>query len=132
MTSRKKAKAKTRGSKPLFVVQDGGVTVGNWRMFQSLSSSDPIGTSIKKWEFIAKRAGRLYRGQVLRDGKAATCGLCEKFSDNGICRRCPVFKHTGSSSCSTTPYYRYMGARNADEAAHAARAEVEFLESLRK
>ena len=74
-----------------------------------------------------------------------SCALCREFiikdKDNGRCMRCPIMARTGKTGCEGTPYddahiaadlwfYSLHGGEDAFRA--AARAEIEFLKSLRE
>lgn len=124
---------KKKSGKPLFVVKDAVVTVGNREMFLNLVKRDPLELSITKWKFIASHAGSKYVSgtYTLGDGAGSTCGLCYKNYDLG-CSACPVMKRTGKSQCSGTPYVRYTMAESPKDLVKAAKAMVKFLESLRK
>ena len=82
----------------------------------------------------------------LFDGGESTCALCRWHGDYGeYCRTCMIGRLTGLDTCMGTPYEDYFGAPyDAHEergpmtddtrlpALEAARAEVAFLQSLRK
>ena len=73
-----------------------------------------------------------------------SCALCRKFAENrgrGACQNCPVHERTGFKHCERTPYrkahlaldrWRFTESSiDRDAFRIAAKAEIEFLESLR-
>jgi len=98
---------------------------------------DPLELSIKKWEDIYDAIKRLRRyipdtiGK-LEDG-AHNCALCEIAFDSD-CDGCPIALTTNSRRCRGTPYWSFgLALRKGDlrELKRTARAEIEFLKSLR-
>lgn len=100
-------------------------------------------TSIKHWEENAE-AENFYNADL----SPSSCALCEKFRLNvslKACRGCPIEIKTGRINCAGTPYadasHAYeVWSNDVDESNDpkhraafqaAARAEVEFLKSLR-
>ena len=121
-----KPKKKASRSRPLFVINEGCVRVGNEARFLAMVKSDPLGLSIMKWKFMARHAGKT---EFLEDGHSSTCGLCESY---GNCTECPVRGRTGRSDCEGTPYWKYVNSSTPAGRARAAELEVRFLESLRE
>ena len=89
--------------------------------------------SIRKWEKIVDGTGEDRRGD--------NCPLCQLFIDEtGSCGSCPVYVVTGEEDCSRTPYVawnnQFSGPYNrratTPHLVELARAELEFLKSLRK
>jgi len=98
---------------------------------------DPLELSIRKWEDIydAIKRCRKYIPETigkLEDG-IHNCALCEIAFDSG-CGSCPVAQSTKSRSCIGTPYWAFTNALRKSDLyglKRAARAEIEFLKSLR-
>jgi len=97
---------------------------------------DPLELSIEKWEDIYNAIKRLRKytpGVIgkLEDG-ANNCALCEVL--NSECEYCPIAQTTNSKSCLGTPYWLFNEALfegDLRKLKQAARAEIEFLKSLR-
>lgn len=80
---------------------------------------DPLELSIEKWQDIVNGKGK--------DFGTDNCALCEVYE----CHECPVDKITGKG-CGSTPFSDYQNAMTEEDFVKAAKAEVEFLKSLRK
>lgn len=96
---------------------------------------EAIKASIAKWEKNAEALGPIFYTTGISD-----CPLCKEFFADD-CKGCPISEKTGRSRCGESPYGEAADARSAwwdfpssfrrRVAAHnAARAEVDFLQSL--
>ena len=85
------------------------------------AGEDPLELSIEKWQDIVDGTGKNYSER--------NCALC-KINDS--CESCLVQKSTAHCHCTRTPYYDYQDASNTQQRREAAKAELEFLKSLRK
>jgi len=89
---------------------------------------NPLELSIQKWETIVTL---LERGSyVSLCGGRRTCALCFHYRRNS-CVSCPI-SDAGHAYCDRTPYDDFEEASNIAEKLITARAEVEFLKSLRE
>lgn len=105
------------------------------------NGESPLELSIEKWRDIIDGTGK--------DLSDQNCALCEKnsFPHKSNCDGCPVKEKTGENWCLGTPYIEYTNQMDnleyksltaalkktiKKEALKAAKAEVAFLESLRK
>lgn len=93
------------------------------------SKAEALELSIRKWQVLLELAEG---GRKIDDGATETCGLCQWHFVFGIkwCEDCPVQIKTGRPGCNGTPYVDYHNADGPEEAADAARLEIEFLEGL--
>lgn len=98
-------------------------------------TADALDASIAHWE--QNVAARTPSG-VSTGSK--DCALCNTFMNGRSCPGCPVSDTTGVGQCRGTPYYdaraalsNWVDDRAAEEGFRvAARAEVDFLKSLRQ
>lgn len=97
-----------------------------------MTRAEALEASIEKWRQI--EAG------TKRELGSADCALCQLYLRDPVhdCRGCPVSQRTGRGMCGGTPYMKwsrvagYRAMANTDEKRALARAEREFLESLRE
>jgi len=89
---------------------------------------DLLGLSIQKWESIV---ALLEAGEYVQAcGGRRTCALCPRYRENK-CANCPI-NIAGHPYCDDTPYCNFEdNATGVEEKLAAAKAEVEFLKSLR-
>lgn len=89
------------------------------------AGEDPLELSIEKWRDIVDGKGR--------DSGESNCALCETHKEGYRvnCEECRIYIETGQHSCDGTPQERYVWAKG-KEKEELARAELEFLKSLRK
>jgi hypothetical protein len=117
-------------SKPEFYVEGGSLRTQEPLLLKS--AEEALEISIRKWEFIVQKIER--DKKAFYDGGAATCGLCRFFD---ACFRCPVGVKAGMtayvdhSGCFYTPYQHWVGVYGPEDKLVAAKAELEFLVSLR-
>jgi len=91
--------------------------------------------SIAKWQAIVDGNGE--------DRGARNCPLCQAFltnADGSLCTGCPVYKVTGRTSCSASPYAEWDDHLDEHESfprrvrcpecKKLAQAELSFLQSL--
>lgn len=97
-----------------------------------MTRAEALEASIEKWRRI--EAG------TKRELGSSDCPLCHLYLGNmgNLCERCPVYERTGQVLCRDTPYTEWVHTVNwrdvadTDEKRALARAEREFLESLRE
>jgi len=115
-----------------FVLSDDGVVKTRFPL--SRDEKDPLGLSIKKWQFIVDclEGGRL----VVSGGGIQTCSLCVVAGDT--CGPCLVYEKTGVTLCRGTPYLawaEYLSKERKYDIGRLlvlAKAELEFLKSLKE
>lgn len=93
----------------------------------------------QKWEaveaFLEEHPGLKYE-QVHLNG-VITCAFCAAYYAKGFCLRCPIYLATGKARCVDTPqsYFEWDYTEDSPlkcSPLKAARAELEFIRSLRK
>jgi hypothetical protein len=108
------------------------------RKFMTEQTLEALEYSIAHWERLA--SGERYDGEGIGP---AYCALCNMFYNTTktqllACVGCPVLTHTGQRYCNDTPYHAAElaiwgdGGCDSSEFLHAAKAELEFLKSLRE
>lgn len=101
------------------------------------NASKALEHSIAKWQALVKYLEKNKNTKILAPITLDnSCALCNLFTRNDSnCDGCPVSNFTGRESCLDTPYTRYAllsGNLISQESIECAKAEVRFLESLRK
>lgn len=95
------------------------------------TETQALATSIRKWKAIAQHV-KLHERKVEWGVQDKTCALCQLYViPTGYCDGCPVAE-AGHEGCYGTPFADYEDATDWRIAYAQARAEVAFLETLRK
>jgi len=101
------------------------------------AGENPIDVSIRKWEDGKRYAERSNANFMIIESmltRPGNCALCFRYYDLD-CEGCPVYKRTGYTECSDTPYVNVCRAirdRNKIILLEAIDDEIEFLKSLKE
>jgi len=101
------------------------------------TGEDPLDLSIEKWRDIVEHLNKISNFEEFDkeiEMGAHNCALCEAYFD-GSCIKCPVKILTGEAECQGTPFKKFNKAYIAEDLEgmrKAARAELEFLKSLKE
>ena len=95
-----------------------------------MSAHTLIKHSIRKWERLSKIKEEEFEIFSSTFNVIDSCALCNEFK---LCKKCPIFTHTGVKGCATTPYAYAEQALNTNEFENwkvYCEQEVVFLEEL--
>ena len=74
---------------------------------RNASDADLIRSALSKWHKMLRLHTKDPEANISPGGNN-TCALCSKYLDNqGTCRNCPVYHHTGRWFCEDTPVAEY-------------------------